>query len=109
MYHVPGDRNYRQRPQENKDKTRDTRVCFKSQAEAEKGASQVSSLYGVPFMAASRLRMSASGIHEKLEHFPGRLFRHVAELFLDSSIAEHGTVAQEVDLFGTVLFSPGHQ
>jgi hypothetical protein len=34
IYHIPGDRNYRQMLQENTKK--DNRVCFKSGAEAEK-------------------------------------------------------------------------
>ncbi len=36
IYHLPGDRNYGQMLEENKDKKKDTRVCFKSRVEAEK-------------------------------------------------------------------------
>ncbi len=36
IYHLPGDRNYGQMLEENKDKKKDNRVCFKSRVEAEK-------------------------------------------------------------------------
>lgn len=36
IYHLPGDRNYEQMLQENKEKKKDNRVCFKSRLEAEK-------------------------------------------------------------------------
>lgn len=35
IYHLPGDRNYGQMLEENKNKKRDNRVCFNSSAEAE--------------------------------------------------------------------------
>lgn len=36
IYHLPGDRNYGQMLQENKEKKKDNRLCFKSRLEAEK-------------------------------------------------------------------------
>lgn len=36
IYHLPGDRNYSQMIEENKDKKKNNRVCFKSQVKAEK-------------------------------------------------------------------------
>jgi hypothetical protein len=36
IYHLPGDRNYGQMLEENKDKKENNRVCFESRAEAEK-------------------------------------------------------------------------
>ena len=36
IYHLPGDRNYGQMLEENKDKKKDNRVCFQSKIEAEK-------------------------------------------------------------------------
>ncbi len=36
IYHLPGGRNYGQMLEENKDKKKDNRVCFKSRVEAEK-------------------------------------------------------------------------
>ena len=36
IYHLPGDRNYGQMLQENKEKKKDNRLCFKSHLEAEK-------------------------------------------------------------------------
>ena len=36
IYHLPGDRNYGQMIEENKDKKKNNRVCFKSRVEAEK-------------------------------------------------------------------------
>lgn len=36
IYHLPGDPNYGQMLQENKEKKKDNRVCFKSRVEAEK-------------------------------------------------------------------------
>lgn len=35
IYHLPGDRNYGQMLEENKDKKKNNRVCFKSRVEAE--------------------------------------------------------------------------
>ena len=35
IYHLPGDSNYGQMLEENKNKKRDNRVCFSSRAEAE--------------------------------------------------------------------------
>ena len=36
IYHLPGDPNYGPMLEENKDKKKDNRVCFKSRVEAEK-------------------------------------------------------------------------
>jgi len=36
IYHLPGDRNYGQMIEENKDRKKNNRVCFKSLVEAEK-------------------------------------------------------------------------
>ena len=36
IYHLPGDRNYGQMLEENKDRKKDNRVCSKSRVEAEK-------------------------------------------------------------------------
>ena len=36
IYHVPGDRNYREMLQENENKQKDNRRCFESRLEAEK-------------------------------------------------------------------------
>jgi hypothetical protein len=35
IYHLPGDRNYGQMIEENKDRKKNNRVCFKSRVEAE--------------------------------------------------------------------------
>lgn len=36
IYHLPGDRNYGQMIEENRDRKKNNRVCFKSRVEAEK-------------------------------------------------------------------------
>ncbi len=38
IYHVPGDRNYRQMLQENENEKKDNRRCFKARSEAEKAS-----------------------------------------------------------------------